>query len=445
MSLPVLTLFCLVVQCLYYSDHASSLKSLRNIVKLRPNIAPSDIKSIYLANHVKTLKLPVWPVVGGVLLQILDFIPYSKELVEKLWSTVGGRVVPITLSENDLSPFLLLAHHSHSFTPFDPFRTITKFFLPEGFPAHPHAGFDTITYTIDGGFRHRDSSKCKMFYGDGDVQWMRAGRGILHEEMWDLFSSQFQHKRIEIFQLWVNLAETSKNVPPITEVLKNDSIPLIMLPNDGFCKVICGSVDVEDRIDDSGILVEGTGNTIANSPVTILHLHLSEPNSKISLITQNNCVDNSILVYVRRGSLDISSNSVSIANKDKSKSNDDLIEIGDYAFYLPATYENDYDNIDNECELSIKAGNRGLDCLILIGEKLREPEVWRGPFVQTSVRAIQEKSYIFNDPVPVSDSESPNEAKLTSIYWDSELPDEEWLRHCDNIQLQKRLQNSLPE
>lgn len=123
------------------------------------------------------LKLPVWPVWGGVLAQVADWCG-SPSISEKITSSIGGRVVPMTnLNEQQISPFLLLAHHSHSFTPFDPLRAITKFILPEGFPAHPHSGFDTVTYCIDGGLKHRDSEGLEMSYGDGDVQWMSAARG----------------------------------------------------------------------------------------------------------------------------------------------------------------------------------------------------------------------------------------------------------------------------
>ncbi len=79
--------------------------------------------------------------------------------------TIGGRVIPMSFmssadginTRQSLSPFLLLVHHQHSFMPLDPTRTITNLFLPEGFPAHPHSGFSTVTITLDGGLKHRDS------------------------------------------------------------------------------------------------------------------------------------------------------------------------------------------------------------------------------------------------------------------------------------------------
>lgn len=153
-----------------------------------------------LSKH-ETLKLPVWPVWSGVIAQIFDWIG-AFQVSEWIQSTIGGRVIPISLNEFRVSPFLLLVHHSHSFTPLDPFRAITKLLLPEGFPAHPHAGFDTVTYCIDGGLAHRDSEAFKMSYGDGDIQWMRAGKGVIHEEMWDLQDADWSHKRIGTFNIY---------------------------------------------------------------------------------------------------------------------------------------------------------------------------------------------------------------------------------------------------
>lgn len=105
-----------------------------------------------------------------------------------------------------------MAHHRHSFGAFDPLRYAFRLLLPEGFPAHPHRGFETVTYVLKGGLVHRDSMGVKKSYGapqetagdgkDGAVQWMTAGRGLLHEEMWrtgDTWDSTDQ----ELFQIWV--------------------------------------------------------------------------------------------------------------------------------------------------------------------------------------------------------------------------------------------------
>ena len=136
------------------------------------------------------IRLPVWPVYGGVFAQIFDWLGFPK-LSSSVLSNIGGRVVPMQLGSDSLSPFLLLVHHTHSFTPFDPMRPVTNLLLPEGFPAHPHSGFGTLTITLKGGLRHRDSEGIQMKYGDGDAQWMSAGRGVIHEEMWDVPSDRY--------------------------------------------------------------------------------------------------------------------------------------------------------------------------------------------------------------------------------------------------------------
>merc|ERR1719327_2259291 len=142
----------------------------------------------------------------------------------------GGRVCPMMLDKQDDSPFLLMVHHRHSFNFLDPFRYLFRsVFMPEGFPAHPHRGFETVTYVLRGGLVHRDSFGVKKSYGappesDGSgehaaVQWMTAGRGLLHEEMWrtgDTWDSTEQ----ELFQIWVNLPASAKMVPPRMQMLR---------------------------------------------------------------------------------------------------------------------------------------------------------------------------------------------------------------------------------
>merc|ERR1719389_1516611 len=98
--------------------------------------------------------------------------------------------------------------------------------MPEGFPAHPHRGFETVTYVLRGGLVHRDSMGVKKAYGapadsdgsgsDGAVQWMTAGRGMLHEEMWRTSSGTAD---AELYQLWVNLPPHAKMAPPRVQLL----------------------------------------------------------------------------------------------------------------------------------------------------------------------------------------------------------------------------------
>jgi redox-sensitive bicupin YhaK (pirin superfamily) len=112
-----------------------------------------------------------------------------------------------------------------------------------------------VTYAIEGGMRHRDSEGVQMSYSDGDVQWMRAGRGVIHEEMWDLADADWKHKRIEIFQLWINLPKSSKADATSIHLLKNKDIPKMNYENDVSIKLICGSIVNSLVLLDRGIYI----------------------------------------------------------------------------------------------------------------------------------------------------------------------------------------------
>lgn len=153
------------------------------------------------ARVIRHARLPVWPAWQGLVLAVAGQIPVARPLADKLEAVFGGRVCPMQL-EQDCDPFILLVHHRHAFRPLDFLRPLfSALIMPEGFPAHPHRGFETVTYVLPGraGLVHRDSEGCKMRYGSGAVQWMTAGRGMLHEEMWDVRACAGD---AELYQLW---------------------------------------------------------------------------------------------------------------------------------------------------------------------------------------------------------------------------------------------------
>lgn len=98
-----------------------------------------------------------------------------------------------------------------------------------GFPAHPHRGFETITVTKSGLVDHSDSLKCTARYGDGDTQWMNAGRGVQHSEMFPLLKSDEPNK-LELFQIWLNLPRKSKFCQPYFTMFWRDDTPVVNLP-----------------------------------------------------------------------------------------------------------------------------------------------------------------------------------------------------------------------
>lgn len=125
-------------------------------------------------------------------------------------------------------PFLLL----------DDFRSDNPAHYQKGFPWHPHRGIETITYVLKGDVEHGDSLGNKGDISDGDVQWMTAGSGIIHQEM----PKGDQQGRMDGFQLWANLPAAHKMMPPRYRDITAAQIPTVQLEGGVEIKVICGRV-----------------------------------------------------------------------------------------------------------------------------------------------------------------------------------------------------------
>ncbi|MEP6633630.1 MAG: pirin family protein, partial [Luteimonas sp.] len=140
----------------------------------------------------------------------------------KLTRVIGGAELP------DLDPFLLL----------DEFGTDRAEDYLAGFPDHPHRGFETVTYMLDGRMRHKDNHGNEGLLVPGSVQWMTAGRGLVHSEM-----PEQQEGRMRGFQLWVNLPARDKMTAPRYQEFAPEQIPHAH-PADGVeVKIIAGEID----------------------------------------------------------------------------------------------------------------------------------------------------------------------------------------------------------
>jgi len=134
-----------------------------------------------------------------------------------------------------------------NFARLDPFLMLDEFSSDDaadyiaGFPAHPHRGFETVTYILDGHMLHEDHLGNKGNLKSGGVQWMTAGRGIIHSEM-----PQQDRGRMRGFQLWINLPAKDKMKPASYRDLEASEIPEVALPGGGKVRVIAGSVDGTD-------------------------------------------------------------------------------------------------------------------------------------------------------------------------------------------------------
>ena len=133
-----------------------------------------------------------------------------------------------TRTLNYLDPFLL----------FDHFGSENQDDYIAGFPMHPHRGIETVTYMLAGAVKHRDSSGNSGIIKAGDVQWMTAGGGIMHEEM-----PQLEGGRLDGFQLWVNLPARLKMSNPRYQEINSENIPTVGRGNGVRIRVIAGRVD----------------------------------------------------------------------------------------------------------------------------------------------------------------------------------------------------------
>lgn len=133
------------------------------------------------------------------------------------------------------------------FTAKDGFRMYHGDDIP-GFPVHPHRGFETITIVRKGYADHADSMGAAGRYGEGDVQWMTAGSGIQHSEMFPLLKTN-ESNTLELFQIWLNLPKKSKMVKPHFTMFWNEKIPRVKIDQDRVeLTLIAGSVDFPEKL-----------------------------------------------------------------------------------------------------------------------------------------------------------------------------------------------------
>ena len=224
---------------------------------------------------------------------------------------------------------------------------------PKGTPWHPHRGFETVTYMIDGTFEHNDSNGGGGVITNGDTQWMTAGAGILHIEKppeWLVTSGGLFHG----FQLWVNLPAAQKWSPPRYQDLRASEVALASSPDGGvLVRIIAGEV--------AGHL--GPGSTY--TPMTLVHATLS-PGARLSLPWR---ADYNALVYDMAGH-----GTVGVEARP--------IQTGQLALFGPG------DAITVSALPMQESRSPNLDILILGGRPIREPVAWMGPFVMNTREEI---------------------------------------------------------
>jgi redox-sensitive bicupin YhaK (pirin superfamily) len=239
-------------------------------------------------------------------------------------------------SQGRVDPFLML----------DEFSTENPDDYIAGFPAHPHRGFETVTYMIEGHMLHEDHLGNKGHLRSGDVQWMTAGRGIIHSEM-----PQQEQGAMRGFQLWINLPSSEKMKPAGYRDIASSTIPIVQAPDEPWVKVIAG---------DYGN-VQGPIQGVSTQPLFI-DVKL-EPDMDFE---QSLPAKHTAMVYVFEGQL------AAAASLSQA---------------LPLKHAAVFGEGDRLC---LQASTQGARFLLLAAMPLREPVVQYGPFVMNTREEIDQ-------------------------------------------------------
>ena len=249
---------------------------------------------------------------------------------------------------SEVDPFLLL----------DDFRNENPKDYLAGFPWHPHRGIETITYVLAGSVEHGDSMGNNGVISSGDIQWMTAGSGIIHQEM----PKGDSQGRMHGFQLWANLPSALKMTTPRYQEIKSQDIPEVTDDDGTLVRIVCGNFWGK----------KGPVDGIAADPI---YVDVSVPPGKrksIKIDTRNNA-----FAYVFAGSGKFSNASGPLAVPTESTG------------WLDTSPPVDADNrslilFDSGDEITIQADEKGIRFLLISGRPLKEPVAWYGPIVMNT-------------------------------------------------------------
>jgi hypothetical protein len=287
--------------------------------------------------------------------KVLKARPTLEGAGVKLHRVFGNEHVPL------FDPFLLL----------DDFHSDKQEDYIKGFPWHPHRGIETITYVLHGDVEHGDSLGHTGIIHSGDVQWMTAGSGIIHQEM----PKGDANGRMWGFQLWANLPKSHKMMDPRYRDITADLTPTATLDNGVTIKVICGSVgDVHGPVDDIVTEPEYLDITI---PPGVNYRHPVKPG-------------HTVFAYVIVGS--------GYFEPDRDP----------YAFEIEGK---NYFDFKRDClqkpenlvmyedgdELVISTDKEGVRFLLVSGKPIGEPVAWYGPIVMNTREELRTAFKEFQD------------------------------------------------
>ncbi len=227
-----------------------------------------------------------------------------------------------------------------------------------GFPAHPHRGFETITVVLDGFIDHSDSHGAAGRYGMGDVQWMTAGSGLQHAEMFPLLN-QDQPNRLELFQIWLNLPATNKFVKPHFKMLWAEDIPKV-------------SIQDENNKSTNITFIAGSLNGV-NAPSPAPDSWAADPDNRVAIWLIEMDADANWTLPVESGDL----------NRELFFFEGDLLDVQGSKIAV-----NHKLAIDPSIPVKLVAGSEAARILMLQAKPIAEPVIQYGPFVMNTTQEI---------------------------------------------------------
>ena len=268
-----------------------------------------------------------------------------KQIIPALATSDGGGVkLRRSLGQSQtlrLDPFLML----------DEFSSEIADDYIAGFPDHPHRGFETVTYMLDGHMLHQDHLGNQGDLKSGGAQWMTAGRGIIHSEM-----PQQESGRLRGFQLWINLPAREKMKPASYRDFQPEEIPLLNLPNGGQVKVLAGTAILE------GQAITGPIQGISTRPL-FLDVRLPAGGTFMHPLI----ADHHAFVYMYEGNALIGTQ-------------DDLRPLAAHMAGILSPGD----------QLELQAGDKATAFLLLAAKPLQEPIIQYGPFVMNTREEIEQ-------------------------------------------------------
>ena len=258
----------------------------------------------------------------------MDTTRSIQKVIQGVQTTDGAGVnltrIIGSMELNMLDPFLLL----------DEFGSDNPKDYIAGFPPHPHRGFETITYMLNGKFRHKDSAGNEGYLTDGSVQWMTAGRGVIHSEM-----PEQTEGLVRGFQLWLNLPKEKKMIDPAYNDIPAKKIPIVDFEG-GSARIISGKF----------LGITGPGEPHTGVLYYDIDLDLS---ARFTMPIDNGW---NAFIYIYEGSVRL----------DREINQGHLIVL------------------DQKGKLDLTAGKEGAKFIVVAGEPLNEPVARGGPFVMNS-------------------------------------------------------------